>query len=529
MTTAVQGFAWRSQLTFRRPIIHCVHKIRHNSSVAAVESVGLDKEEARLQKTSHGNSNGDWKKLSSKDLGIRTSMIAKPTRLILNGLRKKGYDVYLVGGCVRDLILKRTPKDFDVVTSAELKEVLKTFPRCEIVGKRFPICHVHIDDSVVEVSSFSTTGRKSSRKMNYMFRKPPGCNERDYIRWRNCLQRDFTINGLMLDPFAKTVYDYMGGIEDIRKAKVRSVIPASTSFVEDCARILRGVRIAARLGFRFTRETAHSIKALSCSVLRLDKGRIIMEMNYMLAYGSAEASLRLLWKFGLLEILLPIQAAYFVSQGFRRRDKRSNMLLSLFSSLDKLLAPDRPCHCSLWVGILAFHKALLDQPRDPLVVATFSIAVHSGGSLLEAVEIVRRISQPHDTSFNELLEPGDLDSDDALINEVIDLAASVKAALCKMTDEHFVSRAMIEYPQAPHSDLVFIPLALSMRVSMLFECVRRGKEKGFVPKRGSKINYESLALGKLHEVRHMLARIIFDTVYPPKLKRENNYLDESSM
>ncbi|KAA8532215.1 hypothetical protein F0562_032260 [Nyssa sinensis] len=540
MATAVQGFACRSQLTFRRPLIHCLHKVRHNSSVAAVastvESVGLVKEEAQLPTTSHGNSNGDckvphpqWKKLDSKDLGIRTSMIAKPTRLVLNGLRKKGYDVYLVGGCVRDLILKRTPKDFDIVTSAELKEVLKTFPRCEIVGKHFPICHVHIDDYIVEVSSFSTTGRKSSRKLNYMFRKPPGCNEHDYIRWRNCLQRDFTINGLMFDPFSKAVYDYMGGIEDIREAKVRSVIPASTSFVEDCARILRGVRIAARLGFRFTRETAHSIKALSCSVLRLDRGRILMEMNYMLAYGSAEASLRLLWKFGLLEILLPIQAAYFVSQGFRRRDKRSNMLLSLFSSLDKLLAPDRPCHCCLWVGILAFHKALVDQSRDPLVIAAFCIAVHDGGSLQEAVEIVRRISQPHDMSFSELMESGALDSDDALINKVVDLAVSVKAALCKMTDEHFVSQAMIEYPQAPHSDLVFIPLALSMRVSMLFECVRRGKEKGFVPKRGSKINYESLALGKLHEVRHMFARVIFDTVYPPKLKRENNSVNGSSI
>ncbi|KAJ0111695.1 hypothetical protein Patl1_01299 [Pistacia atlantica] len=114
------------------------------------------------------------------------------------------------------------------------------------------------------------------------------------------------------------------------------------------ARILRALRIAARLGFRFSKETSHFIKHLSSSILKLDRGRLLMEMNYMLAYGSAEASLRLLWKFGLLEILLPLQASYFVQHGFRRRDKRSNMLLSLFSNLDKLLAPDRPCHSSLW-------------------------------------------------------------------------------------------------------------------------------------------------------------------------------------
>lgn len=205
------------------------------------------------------------------------------------------------------------------------------------------------------------------------------------------------------------------------------------------------------------------------------------------------------------------------------------MLLSMFSSLDRLLAPDRPCHCSLWIGILAFHKALVDHPRDPLVVAAFSIAVHSGGSILEAIKIARMISQPHDMTFDELLEPGSIDSDDALINEVMDLAASVKTALCKMTDEHFVSRAMIEYPQAPHSDLVFISLALSLKVSTIFECVRRSKEKGFVPKRGSKIDYESLALGRLHEVRHMFARIVFDTVYPPQMKEGNYSVNRSSM
>lgn len=538
MAIAVQALACRSQLTFSRPLVYCVRKVRHSSSVAGVESVveseGVTKEESQLPKHSHGKSNGDcnapeWKKLGSKDLGIRTSMIGKPTRLVLNGLRKKGYQVYLVGGCVRDLILKRIPKDFDIITSAELKEVLRTFPQSEVVGKRFPICHVHVDDTIVEVSSFSTSGRKFGKNSNYGLRKPRGCNEGDFIRWRNCLHRDFTINGLMFDPFAKVVYDYMGGIEDIKKAKVRSVIPASTSFVEDCARILRGLRIAARLGFRFTRETAHYVRELSSSVLRLDKGRILMEMNYMLAYGSAEPSLRLLWKFGLLEILLPIQAAYFVSQGFRRRDTRSNMLLSMFSSLDRLLAPDRPCHCSLWIGILAFHKALVDHPRDPLVVAAFSITVHSGGSILEAIKIARRISQPHDMTFDELLEPGSIDSDDALINEVMDLAVSVKTALCKMTDEHFVSRAMIEYPQAPHSDLVFISLALSLKVSTIFECVRRSKEKGFVPKRGSKIDCESLALGRLHEVRHMFARIVFDTVYPPQMKEGNYSVNRSSM
>ncbi|GAV60170.1 PolyA_pol domain-containing protein/PolyA_pol_RNAbd domain-containing protein, partial [Cephalotus follicularis] len=488
-----------------------------SSSVAAFQTLD-DSEGVDSQNfTTHTNGSrkaSEWKKLNSKELGINSSKIAKAARKVLNGLKKNGYEVYLVGGCVRDLILKRTPKDFDILTSAELPEVKRTFSRCEIVGKRFPICHVHVQNTIVEVSSFSTRRRKFSRDLSYESGGPVGCDEKDYIRLRNCLQRDFTINGLMFDPYAKIVYDYLGGMEDIRKAKVQTVVPANTSFQDDCARILRAIRIAARLGFRFSRETAHSVKNLSRSVLRLDKGRLLMEMNYMLAYGSAEASIRLLWKFGLLDILLPIQAAYFVHHGFRRRDKRSNMLLTLFSNLDKLLAPDRPCHSSLWVGILALHKALCDQPRDPLVVAAFSLAVHNGGDLLEAVNIARRIRRPHEVSFHELLEPQSLDSQ-TFTDEVMNLHTSVKFALSEMTDESFVSQAMAGwYPQAPFSDLVFIPLALYLRVCRIFECVRGGAEKGFVSKQGRKIDYDSLAIGSLREVRHIFARIVFDTLFP---------------
>lgn len=198
------------------------------------------------------------------------------------------------------------------------------------------------------------------------------------------------------------------------------------------------------------------------------------------------------------------------------------MLLSLFSNMDKLLAPDRPCHSSLWVGMFAFHKALSDQPRDPLVVAAFSLAVHNGGDMWEASNIAMRISIPHDMSFHELLQPQNLDVE-SLKDEVVDLAASVKCALTKMTDEYFVSQAMSMYHKAPYSDLVFITLGLYLRTCRIFECAREeGKEKGFVSKQGSKIDYELLAFGSLQEVRHVFARIVFDTVYPINPSRDQN-------
>ncbi|XP_040368193.1 uncharacterized protein LOC112178662 isoform X3 [Rosa chinensis] len=456
MAISSLGFACRPNFNLRTPTFQCMGKVQLNL-VSAMEAIDEQEGRSKDNKTNDsasgmsnfcwdegGGKAPQWKKLNSKEVGISGSMIDKPTRKVLNALKREGFEVYLVGGCVRDLILKRTPKDFDILTSAELREVTRTFAWCQVVGRRFPICHVHIGDTVVEV---------------------------------------------------------------------QTVVPASTSFREDCARILRAIRIAARLGFRISKETANSIKNLSYSILRLDKGRILMEMNYMMAYGSAEASLRLLWRFGLLELLLPIQAAYFVRHGFRRRDKRSNMLLSLFSNLDKLLAPDKPCHSSLWIAILAFHKALSEQPRDALVVAAFTLAVHNGGDMPEAVDIARTITKPYVGGFHELLEPKRLDSE-AYDKEVKDLEASFRLALHHMTDQQIVSEAMAEYPQAPFSDLVFIPWGLSLRVSQIFNCVKVGGKLGFGAKQGSKIDYESLAQGSLLEVRHIFARVVFDTIYP---------------
>ncbi|KAG0457934.1 hypothetical protein HPP92_023091 [Vanilla planifolia] len=448
-----------------------------------------------------------WKKMSSKELGIKKSMIANQTRFkdfLFHFLEPLFHWVSLIEILMGDIYL-----------------VKKAFSRCEIVGRRFPICHVHTDDGIVEVSSFITTGRHSSNYVRHISSRPPVCDKHDCMRWKNCLGRDFTINGLMFDPYSHLIYDYLEGMEDIKKAKVRTVIPPLISFQEDCARILRAIRIAARLGFHFSRETAQCVKDLATLVLRLDKGRIFMEMNYMLAYGSAEASVRLLWKFGLLELLLPIQAAYFVSQGFHRRDRGTNMLLDLFSNLDRLLAPNRPCDSSLWVAVLAFHHALVCRPRDPLVVATFSLAVHNGGDILEAINIARNILNPHNQAFPELLQPLVWDETKALLHEVVNLGSSVIAAIRSMMDEYLVSQAMARYPQAPTSDLVFIPPHVYLRVSRIFECIERGDtEGGFVPKKGSKINYWSLSHGDLAEVRHVFARIVFDTVYPPNLEED---------
>ncbi|KAB2074932.1 hypothetical protein ES319_A07G184600v1 [Gossypium barbadense] len=302
-----------------------------------------------------------WKKIQASKVGISLSMISYPSWIVLKILHKGGFEAYLVGGCVRDLLLNRTPKDFDVITTANLKQIRKKFHRAEIIGKRFPICRVHIKGSIIEVSSFETVARHDADKEKALSSLLPKiCDEKDLIRWRNSRNRDFTINSLFFDPFTCNIYDYNGGMSDLKSLKLRTLIPAHLSFQEDCARILRGLRIAARLCLSFSKDTERAMYDLSASIGGLDKFRLMLEVNYMLSYGAAVQSICLLQRFNLLNILLPFQAAY-ISQ--HRATKNSMMLMKLFFNLDKLVSCDHPADSSIWVGLLMFHLALVFVPK----------------------------------------------------------------------------------------------------------------------------------------------------------------------
>lgn len=269
-----------------------------------------------------------WKKLDSTTVGITRSLIPLPTWTVLNILHRGGFEAYLVGGCVRDLVLNRTPKDFDVVTNANLKQIKKLYRRAFIVGCKFPICIVHVRGSVIEVSSFDTVAGNATQKKEANFtERHRGCDEEDFVRWRDCMRRDFTINSLLFDPFANIIYDYAGGMEDLKSLKLRTLAPAQLSFKEDCARILRGLRIAARLGLTFSEDTETAICSLSPSIMSLSKSRIMMELNYMLSYGAAGPSICLLQRFNLLELLLPLQAAYLAQQPDKETAKCSTMFM----------------------------------------------------------------------------------------------------------------------------------------------------------------------------------------------------------
>ncbi|CAH1420103.1 unnamed protein product [Lactuca virosa] len=449
-----------------------------------------------------------WKKMDSRSLGISRTMVPSAPYTLLKILQTQGFEAYLVGGCVRDLLLNRTPKDFDVITTADLNQIKKQFHRCHIVGRRFPICMVHIKGSIIEVSSFKTLAKHSEDKEKFLVsHMPRNCDKSDLKLWKNSMHRDFTVNSLFFDPLMHKIYDYSNGMKDLLELKLRTLVPANLSFTEDCARILRGLRIAARLGLSFSKDIESAIHKHASSLLDLSQSRIMMEIDYMLSYGAAESSIRLLHKYHILEILFPFQAAYISRQTSGSEQCSMMMLMKMFLHMDKLFSCDHPCTFRLWIGVLAFHQALVKKPQDSLVVLTLaSVLYHQewkGG-----VEFVRQCS-PSPVSFKpEISESSDLISDDELSEKVSQLALNVLDSingLVKDTDRMQKTKSKL-----PH--LIFISKNSGHGAAQLFNVVAHNVENYNKGRSCFEMEYGLLGKGDVSETRFALGKIILNTM-----------------
>ncbi|KAL5099646.1 hypothetical protein RYX36_003973 [Vicia faba] len=432
----------------------------------------------------------------ARKLGITISMISQPTQYILKLLQDKGYKSYLVGGCVRDLLLNRTPKDFDVVTTAQLMEARRQFRRssrrADIVGQRFPVCLVHMKGSIVEVTSFETESKTSKGMKKLLHSLQPKCsNKEDKYFCKSTLRRDFTINSLFYDPFANKIYDYANGIADLRSLKLETVIPAQVSFKDDPGRILRGFRIAARLGLSLSRETEAAIWTCSSLVKDLNKDRIMIELNYMLSYGASEPSLRLLWKFKLLQFWLPVHAAYLDEQATKEDGQASNMLMKLFFHLDNLVGCDRPSDCTLWIGLLAFHLALVNNPQDARVVwALASVLYH--GEWQEGIKFAKEHAKMHVNFAPEIKKSSRDKSDVEIAGTVTKLAYLVIDSIHAM---------------------VIVSRKTGKAVSEIFEVlINDDIEFSKSERKSTKINYDMLGSGHISETRFVLGKIVLETL-----------------
>ncbi|KAM0003919.1 putative polynucleotide adenylyltransferase [Helianthus debilis subsp. tardiflorus] len=452
-----------------------------------------------------------WRKMDSRSLGITRVMVPSSPYTLLKILRSRGFEAYLVGGCVRDLLLNRPPKDFDVITTADLNQIKKQFHRCIIVGRRFPICRVHIKGSVIEVSSFKTLAKDSEEKEKFLVSQMPrGCDKFDLNLWKNSMHRDFTVNSLFFDPLNYKIYDYNNGMKDILELKLRTLVPAHVSFTEDCARILRGLRIAARLGLSFSKDIESAIHKHASSILSLSTFRIMMEMDYMLSYGAAESSLRLLHRFHILKILLPVQAAY-ISRQTTGPKQRTMMLMKLFSHMDELVSCDQPSTCCLWIGLLAFHQALLNGPQHPFVVSTFGCVLYHQ-SWVDGLRFARKYCQPLVNFDPETSNPYEFFTDDEVAKKVTMLARRVINSIDVLVDIDTLHKTMSKFSGFPCRGLVFVSKNSAHSAAQLFHVLAHKVETYDKGRSSFEMNHQLLGKGDALETRFALGKIIMNTM-----------------
>ncbi len=286
--------------------------------------------------------------------GISRSSISEQALKVLYRLSKAGYEAYLVGGGVRDLLLGREPKDFDVVTDASPEEVKRLFRNCRLIGRRFRLAHVFFGREIIEVATFRGLAEESGNNDKAVSEN--GIVLRDNVygtmeedAWR----RDFTVNALYYNIKDFSVVDYTGGMADIEAGRLRIIGDPAQRFREDPVRMLRAVRFAAKLGFRIDPQSEKAIRELGYLLEEVASARLYDESLKLLLAGSGVATYELLRHYHLFGQLFP-ETEMALSE--EENHFPHTLLLHALENTDARIAQDRP------VTPAFLYAALLWEP-----------------------------------------------------------------------------------------------------------------------------------------------------------------------
>jgi poly(A) polymerase len=321
--------------------------------------------------------------------GINVDWVDERALNVVRTLQDRGFEAYIVGGAVRDLLLGLKPKDFDVATNATPEQVKAAFRRAFIIGRRFRIVHVVYgrgrEHEVIEVSTFrahldnadaeKVKGNERSSKQELANMKHPveacGGVLRENVwgpKHQDAARRDFTINAMYYDPETGNVIDYHGGIADAKKKVIRMIGDPATRYREDPVRVIRAVRFAAKLsglGFKMEAKTAAPLKKAAKLLADVPQSRLFDEMLKLLQTGHALASIEQLKQHGLakgiyplLDIVVERASEQFVTTALNDTDRRVGE--------GKPVAPSFLLACVLWSDVRETwaHRSV-KQPSFP--------------------------------------------------------------------------------------------------------------------------------------------------------------------
>jgi poly(A) polymerase len=265
----------------------------------------------------------------------------------MDKLARAGFVAYLVGGSVRDILLGRRPKDFDISTSARPEEIKKLFRNCLLIGKRFRLAHIRFGKKILEVSTFRAGDPKNEELIL-----------RDN-RWgspqEDALRRDFTINGLFYDPSTQMIIDYVGGYEDLKKQLIRSIGQPYIRFKQDPVRMLRLLKFQARFGFEADPNAKMALLECREDITKSAPARVLEETFRMLESGSAKNFIKLITEHGLMHHLLP-EIAHFIE-----KEKEGQGIYAYLEEIDTIFQDNARKNLERGVVLAALAFPLLEK------------------------------------------------------------------------------------------------------------------------------------------------------------------------
>jgi poly(A) polymerase len=307
---------------------------------------------------------------TEREHGVDLRLVDPDAVLVVRRLRRQGFHAYVVGGAVRDLIVGRTPNDFDVATDAHPQQVRRVFRSARIIGRRFRIVHVYCGrEKVIEVTTFRARGSGEASE------DAPGGDANNHFGTmeEDAERRDFTINALYYCPVERLVIDYVGGYEDIRQRRLRTLTPAEASFSEDPVRMVRAVKYASLMRFPVTPSMSGLIRRSHSSLLGCSRERVTEEVYKILTSGGAAGIFEMGFRLHLFETLFPA----IVSDLRERRIKLSaSPLLERLRSLDEQHAGGKVLPRSSMFGLLfhdliAARKELIKDPEARFLIQQY--------------------------------------------------------------------------------------------------------------------------------------------------------------
>ncbi len=330
--------------------------------------------------------------IAAAEHGLQREQISRACRRTVEALQEHGYQAYIVGGAVRDLLAGLTPKDFDVATSATPEQVRHCFRRSRIIGRRFQIVHVNMGAETIEVTTFR--GHHDEGSGNRAQTDEQGRVLRDNVfgsQSEDAARRDFTINALYYDPTSETIVDYHHGVADLRQKTLRMIGDPATRYREDPVRMLRAVRLAAKLGLAIDPEARRPIREMGGLIENVPPSRLLDEMLKLLTSGHAVRCVTQLREEGLHHGLLPLLDV-ILDQALGER-----FVLLALESTDRRVREGKPISPGFLFATLLWHEVLakwepLKARGEPAIPALFVAMDEVLEAQAEKLAITRRIA-----------------------------------------------------------------------------------------------------------------------------------------